>query len=138
MQLARDGRTHPHCDVCAFCREQLEQLRDLMQGRMQGSAEGEGAVRRSFRLAAQSNVGTFEGIRWRQTWYLEDGALLVRVVEDTAEHLLIGYCLCDPARLPGLRLRFSGIDGIFVPDATGRFILGSAGIDVEPMHVMIV
>ncbi|MDT8323372.1 MAG: hypothetical protein RRA94_04600 [Bacteroidota bacterium] len=136
VQLARDGGPHSHCDNCAFCREQLEQLRSMLQA--SAPSPGANTMPKDFRLAAQSTPPVSEKIRWRQTWYLEDGVVVLRVVEDCRENQLIGYLLCAEDRLAAMRVRFSGIDTSFVPDAEGRFVIGPSSIAIEPMSVQLV
>ncbi len=90
-----------------------------------------------FRLAAQGGSEHLEELVWRQTWYLEEGQVVIRVVEDTEEALLLGYVLCNPDRLSTLRIRFSGLEQSFLPDPAGRFVIGPASIDIEPMRVQL-
>jgi len=136
VQLARSGGTHPHCDACAFCREQLLQLRDMLGGT--GAAEvDESGTPAQFRLAAQSFEQVDSDTRWRQTWYLEDGAVVLRVVEDRRESALDGYLLCAPERLQNMQVRFSGIEECFRPDSEGRFRIGPSSIEIEPMSVLL-
>jgi hypothetical protein len=136
VQLARSGGTHPHCDVCAFCREQLAQLR-AMRDHVDAAGEADGATLMQFRLAAQGAPQVTEDTRWRQTWYLEDGAVVLRVVEDRREQMLTGFLLCAPERLETARVRFSGIAESFRPDSEGRFTIGPSSIDIEPMSVQL-
>lgn len=136
VQIARDGGNHPHCDDCACCREQLAQIRQMLED-VAPPQSAEGAQAKPFRLAAQGAAPAVEETRWRQTWYLEDGGVVLRVVENHREDLLVGYLLCDSGRLPGLRVRFSGIDEDFLPDAEGRFVIGPSSIEIEPMSVRL-
>jgi len=137
IQLARSGEDHPHLVECAFCREQYEALRTILLGapvRFDGSQPSKD---QPFRLAAQTGQTAREAQRWRQTWYLEDGALVIRVLEDVDTDQLVGFCISDPRRYPRLRIRFSDIPDSFSPDAQGRFIIGPATIEIEPMRVYI-
>ena len=137
VQLARSGEAHAHLTECVFCREQLEQLRELFGDEQRSIDAQPGSPERKFRLAAQSAPDIADDIVWRQTWYLDDGQIVVRVVEDSREGVLIGYLLADPLPEEGLRVRFSDIDAAFVPDADGRFVIGPASIEIEPMLVLI-
>ena len=136
IQLARTDGSHPHCATCAFCKEQLEQLRSMLMTESPPLPESSPAPDR-FRLAAQGGSEEVEELIWRQTWYFEEGQIVLRVVEDPEEGLLIGYVLCDSDRLSTLRIRFSGLEMSFLPDPAGRFIIGPASIDIEPMSVQL-
>ncbi len=143
--LAARRGSHPHIESCAWCREQYEALlaiEDMEQAESETEASGEEAsagfagTNRPFRLAAQSSVGMDQDLVLRQTWYLDEGRVIVRVFEENKEHL-VGYVICDPARFAELRLRFSGIDQLFAPAHDGSFRIGSVTIPIEPMAVEI-
>ncbi|MBN1446916.1 MAG: hypothetical protein JXA28_03210 [Bacteroidetes bacterium] len=137
IQLARSGEDHPHLAECAFCREQYEALREMLLGAPAERGESIPHDDRSFRLAAASEPMTTEVQRWRQTWYLEDGALVLRVLEDRDVQQLIGFCIGDPHRYAHLKIHFSGIARSFTPDAQGRFEIGPSSLEIEPMRVHI-
>lgn len=137
VQIARSGEDDQHLHECVFCREQYDALREMLLGAPHEGERDEGSDEQSFRLAAQSDTETDNEQRWRQTWYLEDGALVIRVIEDTRTQHLTGYCIGDPERYPALRIRFSGLQDVFVPDAQGRFDIGSSSIEIEPMRIEI-
>jgi hypothetical protein len=137
VHYARCGESHPHLKECAFCREQLEQLRELLVD-VERVLDGQvGSSPRHFRLAAQSASNAVADIIWRQTWYLDEGRIVIRVVEDSREGVLVGYFLGD--RHPGdvVHIRFSDLDRSFSPDAEGRFIIGPSSIEIEPMSAFI-
>jgi hypothetical protein len=137
VQIARSGEDDPHLYECAFCREQYDALREMLLGAPQEQRAGTHPGDSSFRLAAQSEADTDEDQRWRQTWYLEDGALVIRVIEETEKQRLTGFCIGDPERYAALRIRFSGLQDVFTPDAQGRFDIGPSSIEIEPMRVDI-
>jgi hypothetical protein len=143
--LAARRGSHPHIESCAWCREQYEALlalEDIAQAEDAAETSGEKAeagfagTNRPFRLAAQNAVEMDQDLVLRQTWYLDEGSVIVRVFEENKEYL-VGYVICDPARLADLRLRFSGIDQLFTPAHDGSFRIGSATIPIEPMAVEI-
>ena len=136
IQLARTGGAHPHCAECAFCSEQLTQLRSML-GQEQFPLPGQRPPPDRFRLAAQGGAEEIEELIWRQTWYFEEGQIVLRVVEDPEEDVLLGYVLCDPERLSTIRVRFSGLETSFLPDPAGRFVIGPPSIDIEPMTVQL-
>ena len=137
VQIARSGEDDPHLHECVFCREQYDALRGMLLGAPHERAAESPGGDQSYRLAAQSETDTDEDQRWRQTWYLEDGALVIRVIEDIGEQRLTGFCIGDPGRYGGLRIHFSGLKDVFTPDAQGRFDIGPSSIEIEPMRVEI-
>jgi len=144
--LAARRGSHPHIEACAWCREQYEALLALddmehagSEMRTDGEEAGAGfaGTKHPFHLAAQSAAEMDQDLVLRQTWYLDEGRVIVRVFEENKEYL-VGYVICDPARFAELRLRFSGIDQLFTPAHDGSFRIGSATIPIEPMAVEIV
>lgn len=147
IALAARRGSHPHIEACAWCREQYEALcalDDFEHAGSGGDASGDesGAdpatigMNRPFRLAAQSDVEMDQALVLRQTWYLDEGRVIVRVFEEE-KNSLVGYVICAPERLAVLRLRFSGLDASFEPGHDGRFLIGGAEIPIEPMSVTI-
>jgi hypothetical protein len=136
--LAASRKTHPHLSECAYCREQYEALvamEELEEAEAEIAENPEAAAGR-YRLAAQSGMEADVGLLPRQTWYLDQGRVLLRVFEEHAERL-IGYVICAPERLPGMRIRFSGIEESFVPGPDGSFVIGEAELPIEPMTVTL-
>ncbi len=139
--LAARRAPHPHIEACAYCREQYEALiamEDLDEAHSNAPRQDtdDSVSQRPFRLAAQSNVDMDTEIILRQTWYLDEGRVLLRVFEERS-HLLIGYVICAPERLSTLRIRFGGLESVFTPGSDGSFLIGSADIPIEPMQVTI-
>lgn len=137
--LATGRKTHPHLESCTYCREQYDALLEMEELRysekdIPGNIAAEPSQTNGFRLAAQSDVGTDSDLVLRQTWYLDEGRVLLRVFEEEA-NVLVGYVLCAPERLPSLRFRFSGIDNVFIPSKNGSFVIGDPDIPIEPMAV---
>lgn len=133
--LAASRRRHPHIEVCTYCREQYEALLAMEEFEdAEADAPMAGAPGAAFRLAAQSELETNASLVLRQTWYLDQGNVLLRVFEEHGKGL-IAYVLCAPERLHRLRFFFSGLPGTFAADQEGRFAIGPASIAIEPMAV---
>ena len=137
--LAASGQRHPHFDECAWCREQYDALRDIDETERAGAsplsdaAEPPGA----FRLAAQATMDeTGERVALRHTWYLEGGRVILRVLEEH-DGRLVGYVVCPPERLATIRIRFSGLDTVFVPDEEGSFVIHETGVAIDAMTVTL-
>lgn len=136
--LAASRKSHPHLDSCAYCREQYTTLIEMEEFEAEADVKPtqmKAEVSR-FRLAAQSDVEMDADLILRQTWYLDEGRVLLRVFEEDGTRL-IGYVICAPERLAKLRVRFSGIDKRFVPASDGSFVIGSVSLPVEPMAVTL-
>lgn len=136
--LAASRKSHPHLDSCSYCREQYRALIEMeeFEAEAEDNTSDEGSEVSRYRLAAQSGVEMGVGLVLRQTWYLDEGRVLLRVFEEDSTRL-IGYIICAPERLANLRVRFSGIDESFVPASDGSFVIGSVSLPVEPMAVML-
>ncbi|MFZ1729084.1 MAG: hypothetical protein WBQ23_02650 [Bacteroidota bacterium] len=139
--LAARRAPHPHIESCSWCREQYETL--ITMEDMEGEEDVEEpataaahSVNGNFRLAAQSNIETDSALILRQTWYLDEGKVLLRVFEE-APNGLVGYVICESERLHRLRVRFSGITDPFSLNADGSFRIGSSDIPIEPMTVTL-
>lgn len=136
--LAASRKSHPHLDSCSYCREQYQALIEMEE--FEADAKTNATDARSgdsrYRLAAQSGAEMEAGLVLRQTWYLDEGRVLLRIFEEDGTRL-IGYLICAPERLPNMRVRFSGLDESFVPAADGSFVIGSAALPVEPMAVTL-
>lgn len=131
LVLVASGQTHPHLDECAFCREQYEALIQMDRAaRDTTPAVPDGnAPHGSFRLAAQAAVDLpREHVVLRHTWYLAGGQVILRVLEER-DGCLVGYVICEPERLATIRIRFSGIDTVFVPGVDGSFVIGNTAVD---------
>jgi hypothetical protein len=137
ISIAAGKRTHPHIEGCAFCREQVEELRSLAQFEKQTSDSQQEPD--TYRLAAMSmSVAEAQPeLRLRHTWYLEEGDILLRVFEDRIHDQLLGYIICDTELLSRVRIRFSGIDKEYAASEDGSFSIGPSSIDIEPMHVVL-
>ncbi len=134
VSLASGRQTHPHLESCAFCREQYDMLAELDEQQTVETPSGDSTAI-PFRLAAQSFVQEAASQRLRQTWFLENGNVLIRVFEESAHERLVAYVICETDRFAGLRIRFSGIDEVFRPADDGSFIIGGNDIAIEPMTV---
>lgn len=139
--LAARRAPHPHFENCAWCREQYETLIAMENMESEDDAETHSsalnhAATESFRLAAQSDIVMDADLVLRQTWYLDEGRVLLRVFEETPDRL-IGYIICAPERLSGLRIHFSGIAQTFIPAVDGSFLIGASNISIEPMSVTL-
>ena len=136
--LAASRKSHPHLDSCAYCREQYRTLIEMEEFEAEADMKAPDAKTEvaRYRLAAQSDVQMDADLILRQTWYLDEGRLLLRVFEEDGTRL-IGYVICAPERLAKLRVRFSGIDKSFVPASDGSFVIGSVALPIEPMAVTI-
>ncbi len=139
FRLVRIGAAHPHLSVCSFCREQFEEVRELEEFRPE-SAEPALAppwvsttARASYRLAAQDQELEKASHHPRRTWYLEDGAVVLRVMEDEQHARIFGHLIISPDRLATVRVRFSGIDKDFTPSADGVFDIGESALGIERM-----
>jgi hypothetical protein len=134
IELAATGGEHPHLAACAFCREQLEAMQALENFDAQTDDEAGSAdiPVNVYRLAA-ATPATDETIRLRRAWFLENGTVVVRVMEDAGDGTLVGFVLSDPSQHADIRIRFSGLEHVFTPDASGRFVIGPSSIDIESM-----
>ena len=133
--LAASRKWHPQLEACAYCQAQYQALLEMEELEEADADAPHGAPGvQGFRLAAQSGIESDPRLVLRQTWYLDHGNVLLRVFEEDAERL-VAYVLCAPERLSRLHFRFSDLPGEFVADETGHFIIGPAGIPVEPMTV---
>jgi hypothetical protein len=145
FHLADCGEHHPHLDICAHCREQVRAARDFhtfLDDRSTAAAEPERTAlsRRSthlLRLAAQTIPATSDTLV-RRTWYVDGMDLLVRVVESRAKDRLTGFVIAEPSLYSHVTVTFSGLPDAFHPDANGRFDIGPADLDIDPMQVEIV
>lgn len=146
FHLADSGEHHPHLDTCAHCREQVRAARDFHSFLDDHSTVSPDvdipatSVRRGtpvLRLAAQTLPSAPDTLV-RRTWYVEGMDLLVRVVESRAHDRLTGFVITDPTLYPRLTVTFSDLPDAFHPDANGRFDIGPADLDVDPMQVEIV
>jgi hypothetical protein len=145
FHLADSGEHHPHLDHCAHCREQVRAARDFhtfLDDRSSAEAEPErtSQTRRGthvLRLAAQTLPTTADTLV-RRTWYVEGMDLLVRVVESRTKDRLTGFVIAEPSLYPHVTVTFSGLPDAFHPDAHGRFDIGPAELDIDPMQVEIV
>lgn len=146
FHLADSGEHHPHLDTCAHCREQVRAARDFhsfLDDRSAAASDPDAQTappRRGthvLRLAAQT-LPTAPDTLVRRTWYVEGMDLLVRVVENRAHDRLTGFVITDPTLYPRLTVSFSGLHDDFHPDVNGRFDIGPAEIDIDPMQVEIV
>lgn len=142
IRLAMKGEYHTHFLDCAFCREQYEDALHL-ESFLEGVAEIQSADSTaetppsSYRLAAQSSDDVSNATYVRRTWYLEDGNVILRVMEDTEKQILYGHLVIDPERLATSVVRFSGIDMDFSPDDRGLFDIGSTSMEIERMEVAV-
>ncbi|MDX9758460.1 MAG: hypothetical protein RBU27_04785 [Bacteroidota bacterium] len=143
--MARAGRSSPHLETCAFCREQFELAVDLLAA-MATTPEidanatenlDSGVLPPSYRLAAQTTDAQLPQFRLRRTWYLKNNSVILRVIEDTRRQLLTGFFIAEHAEDLQLRVRFDGIEQDFRPDDHGVFEIGAASIDIEPMKVFL-
>lgn len=145
LSMARTGRSSPHIDACAFCREQWDLAVDLLAS-MAALPEFDanavdnpdpGVVSPSYRLAAQTMDSLLPQFRLRRTWYLKNNSVILRVIEDTRRQLLTGFFIAEHPEDLRLRIRFDGIEREFRPDDNGVFEIGAASIDIEPMKVSL-
>jgi len=138
LALVLKGETSEHLDVCAWCTEQYEFGRQYLEYDVDEQGYGPPCRQRSeYRLAAQSSESAQPMFRLRRTWYLGANAAILRVLEDTQRKRLTGFFISEQPPRPGTRIRFDGIDQDFTPDSNGTFEIGAAGIDIEPMNVII-
>lgn len=146
MAMARRRDPSAHLDHCAFCREQYAyalELLDILDGNGLESfdregLDGVGPRAASYRLAAQTGEAVAPLFRLRRTWYLQNNAVILRVIEDTVRQRLTGYLISEPDPEHRLRVRFDGLKTEFQPDRNGVFDIGAASIDIEPMNVTLV
>ena len=135
--VLQDGHD-THFDVCAFCREQFEFVRTTMlheEGDLPIGIEMDTAA---YRLAAQSSISDRTGFRHRRTWYLFDNTAVLRVLEDEARNLLIGYFLTEEYAPGSFAFGFEGLANEFRPDADGTFIIGPASLSIEIMTLSVI
>jgi hypothetical protein len=143
LELAMRGTHHDHLDECAFCREEYDNAVELMSFEASAlSHSGSDADEpvewsRQFRLAAQDSDSPATDTHVRRTWYLENGTVVLRVMEDTERGMLYGHLIIDPSRVASISIRFSGIDQEYRPDTSGTFLIGSASIEIEKMDVLL-
>ncbi len=143
IHLADSGTPHPHLDLCAHCREQVRAARDFhafLDDRMAETAPSIRSIRkgegRLLRLAAQTLSAPADTLV-RRTLYVEGMDLLVRVVENRTHDRLTGFVIADPQLYAHMTVAFSGLAEAFHPDANGRFDIGPADLDIDPMQVEI-
>ncbi len=141
LSIARRGQPSAHMDACSFCREQYELALDFLSsaGEVMETPGIEDAGHRSvpYRLAAQTTASALPQYRLRRTWYLNNNAAILRVIEDTLEQQLTGFFIAERSEDQKIRIRFDGIDREFVPDSNGVFEIGTSSIDIEPMKVIL-
>ncbi len=144
LSLARRGEPSAHMHACSFCREQfalamdfLSSAGEMMQESDAVPSEGSGYRQTAYRLAAQSSAAAVPQYRLRRTWYLNNNAAILRVIEDTLEQQLTGFFIAERSEDQHIRIRFDGIDREFVPDSNGVFEIGTSSIDIEPMKVIL-
>ncbi|MBE0643239.1 MAG: hypothetical protein IH600_04100 [Bacteroidetes bacterium] len=143
--FARNGQPSAHLDRCAFCREQFELAVDFLasapeifqDGEVEAGTEEFSYRSTHYRLAAQSTTASAPQYRLRRTWYLNNNAVILRVIEDTQRQQLTGFFIAERSEDQHIRIRFDGIDREFVPDANGVFEIGTSSIDIEPMKVIL-
>ena len=146
LTMARRGESSPHLSICSFCREQYEYALELLSTL---SATGDAAEARdpkgdpamrpaAYRLAAQTAEAAAPLFRLRRTWYLNNNAVILRVIEDTLRQQLTGFLIAEDERDRPQRIRFDGIEREFLPDRNGVFGIGAASIDIEPMTVTLI
>lgn len=146
MSMARLRAPSAHLDYCAFCREQYGyalELLDVLDGSDQEAFDRAGIEEvglrvASYKLAAQTGESAAPLFRLRRTWYLQNNAVILRVIEDTVRQRLTGYLISEPDPERNLRVRFDGLKAEFEPDQNGVFDIGAASIDIEPMNVTLV
>lgn len=146
LTLARRGGHSDHLDTCVFCSEQHQLAVEFVQfapDRVHGEgtdhdsiASGENG-RQRYRLAAQSAPMDTPIFRLRRTWYFENNATILRVIEDVPRKMLTGFIISERGAQDIPKIRFDGIDREFLPDVNGVFDIGDAGINIEPMTVTL-
>lgn len=145
LTMARLGQPSEHMESCCFCTEQYELARDFLTSALDilHSSESEGSQEdlrlhsMPYRLAAQTVNVSVPQYRLRRTWYLDNNAAILRVIEDTQRKSLIGFFIADRHGEHDIRIRFDGIEQDFTPDDNGVFEIGMAAIDIEPMKVTL-
>ncbi len=145
LTLARQEKPSVHMESCSFCMEQYDLAVDFLTAapEMLQSGEREEAtddVRHKampYRLAAQTANTAIPQYRLRRTWYLDNNAAILRVIEDTVRKSLTGFFIGDHLGAPDIRIRFDGLEQEFVPDINGVFEIGVSEIDIEPMKVTL-
>lgn len=145
LSMARYGKPSLHMDSCSFCREQYDLALDFLSSTPEmfrssdDAAEPDERGHRSapYRLAAQTVNAVVPQYRLRRTWYLNNNAAILRVIEDTQRQSLTGFFIAEHLGDHDVRIRFDGIEQEFVPDVNGVFEIGIAGIDIEPMKVTL-
>ncbi len=145
LHLARCGEPSVHMGACSFCREQYDLARDFLASAaemMPADLDTSGSRRAAYsqvpyRLAAQTSTSMIPQYRLRRTWYLNNNAVILRVIEDTQRQILTGFFIAAQSEDQKLRIRFDGIDREFIPDTNGVFEIGLSSIDIEPMNVTL-
>ena len=147
LAAARSGTWTQHLDDCSFCREQYQLAVEFLAFSpdtvQQEDERGQGAAgqalpgRKGYRLAAQTAQAVSPMFRLRRTWYLDNNARILRVIEDLEEETLTGFFISEHGGKEHVHIRFDGIEQDFSPDHNGVFSIGPASIDIEPMQVSI-
>ncbi|MCB2206130.1 hypothetical protein KQI65_15415 [bacterium] len=147
LTLARRGERTSHLDACSFCREHYQMAvdylafsPDMVRGEDQsindtGHQSMYGA--QTYRLAAQTVETASPMFRLRRTWYFDNNARILRVIEDIPRGILTGFFIGEREDR-ALGIRFDGLDEEYHPDQNGVFEIGSANINIEPMKVTLV
>lgn len=145
LLLARCGEPSAHMDRCSFCAEQYDLARDFLASAAEmmqddpetGDPRFMGYAQEQYRLAAQTAGSLIPQYRLRRTWYLNNNAVILRVIEDTQRQQLTGFFIAAESEDQKMHIRFDGIDREFIPDINGVFEIGLSSIDIEPMSVTL-
>jgi hypothetical protein len=139
--LAMTGRSDPHVLECAFCREQLRLASALEKEEtppLEKAVDRMGELFGEYKLAAATPEMASPVLRLRHTFYLERRSVILRIFENTSTGRLCGVLIIDPALLPVVRVRFTDIDGEFVPGEDGSFDICPASFDIESSEAEII
>lgn len=138
LHAARMQSRLPHMDECAFCSEHYSLAIGFLQFDPPAHARGDDLQNGilEYRLAAQTDeVGT-QLFRLRRTWYLDQDASIIRVVEDIQRKTLTGFLITEE-HPSTILVRFEEMGKEFSPDDQGMFEIGPSQTQVETMHVLL-
>lgn len=144
FRLAMTGEHHEHLDSCSFCRNEFDDALELLQSEASSASVYQQADQqwsighRQYRLAAQDADLAVADTHVRRTWYLENGSVVLRVMEDPERGILYGHLIVAPERFSTIAIRFSGIEADFHPDQKGIFEIGPAAIEIERMEAVLI